>query len=73
MHIYTVFRQINTLCALTDTLVSAGAPGGQYRGFPAILGNFWPVRAYFEENIPPESAGALLFEQVPLFGEKRYI
>ena len=63
---YTVFRQINAPCALTDTLVSAGGPGEYHRGFS---GHFGPIFTYFEGNMPTERAGAHLSGQARLFGE----
>ena len=36
----TVFRQINALCALTDTLVNSRGPGEYFRVFPANFAHF---------------------------------
>ena len=53
---FTVFRQMNAPCALTDTLVNTGGPGEYFGGFAAISGHFWLIFVYFKGNIPPESA-----------------
>ncbi len=43
-------------------------PEKHYRCFSAIFTHFWPIFAYFEGNIPQESAGyAHVFEQGCLF------
>ena len=68
---HTVLRQINAPCVLTATLVNSRGSGVYYRGFSATFAHFWQIFTYFEGNIPPESAGARLFQQAHLFGKIR--
>ena len=53
--------------------MNSGGPGVYFRGFGAIFAHCCSIFAYFEVNIPPESAGVHLFKQACLFGEIRYV
>ena len=52
--------------------MSSGGPKEDFRGFSANFFHFGPIFAYFECDIPLQSAGVRLFQQVRLFGTIQY-
>ena len=58
---YCISPNKRSLC-VDITLVNSEGPGPYNRGFPAISAHFWPIFAYFEGNIPSESAGGAFIQ-----------
>ena len=52
----TVKCQINASSALTNILVNSGGPGEHFSRFSDKFANIWPIFAYFEWNIPSQTA-----------------
>ena len=69
----TVFRQINTPCALTDTLMNSGGPGEYSRVFSAIFAHFDQFSPILRGVFHQKVLWVRLFKQACLFGKIWYM